>query len=69
MPRWAPAAEPDCLGLRCRAGMFLKHIVAWLSMPKCNEKIRSTWVEYWHQVDSGLGERVKKDLQQALKSC
>ena len=74
--QWGPAVRCCCSpsgrcnerGLCRRAALFLKHIVAWMSMPKCNDKIRSTWVGYWTQVDAGLGERVKKQLAEALRS-
>ena len=51
-----------------RKELFLTHVVTWLSMPKCNEKIRNTWLNYWGKVDAGLGAEVTTRLKKALSS-
>ena len=46
---------------------FIGHIVAWMSEPKCNEKIRNIWYQHWSNVDADLGKLVKKEVEAALK--
>ena len=53
--------KPD----KARADLFLTHVVTFMSMPKCNQKIRNIWLNYWGKVDKELGEIIATRLKEA----
>ena len=36
-----------------------------MSMPKCNQKVRNIWLNYWGKVDKELGEIIATRLKEA----
>ncbi|KAK9814659.1 hypothetical protein WJX72_009344 [[Myrmecia] bisecta] len=47
-----------------RRERFLKHIVSWMTEPKCNQRVRDVWVSYWSQCDEELGQIIAKRVQE-----
>ena len=60
-------AGPDRLW-GCRAGLFLQHVCSFMSMPKLSQEARNIWIDRWHKVDSGLGERVESQLKEMMSA-
>ena len=49
-----------------RADLFLTHVVSFMSMPKCNQKVRNIWLNYWGKADRELGEIIATRLKKAV---
>ena len=60
---WSAVPDGACT---CRAGLFLQHVVTFMAMPKLSQEARNIWIDRWHKVDSGLGERIESQLKEAM---
>ena len=40
--------------------------MTFMAMPKLSQEARNIWIDRWHKVDSGLGERIESQLKEAM---
>ena len=52
----------SCAGM-CRKGRFMKHLVSWMSEPKCNDIIREKWYDIWSKADAGFGAELRSEVE------
>jgi catalase len=48
-----------------RLERFKGHVVAWMTDPKCSEKIANLWFEHWLKVDKAFGEDLKNTVMES----
>ena len=49
----------------CRLGRFTKHVVSWMTEPKCTDTIRERWYDIWTKCDANFGADLKAKVQAA----
>ena len=51
-----------------RKGRFTKHLVSWMTEPKCTDVIRQKWYDIWSECDASFGAELKAKVEAAEPS-